>query len=299
LQDLRAYLGFVKVFFMQIVLAKTAGYCFGVQRAVEAVYEQLAQPAAFPIFTYGEIIHNRAVVQDLKNRGVAVIEGEEALAGIEAGVVIIRAHGAPRCVHQLLADKGLMKVDATCPYVRRIHEIVEKESSAGHEIIIVGSPKHPEVEGIRGWSGSATYVVETRGEAAQAAENLSGAGLIVAQTTFNHNNFQDIVDIFKEKGYNGNVVNTICNATKERQLEAERIAKDVDVMFVIGDAHSSNTAKLYEICRRECAGTYLVQTLEDLPDDLPRATTAIGITAGASTPNNIIEEVQTYVRTKF
>jgi 4-hydroxy-3-methylbut-2-enyl diphosphate reductase len=230
---------------------------------------------------------------------VAVIEGEEALAAIEAGTVIIRAHGAPQRVHQMIADKGLNKVDATCPYVRRIHEIVEKESGEGREIIIVGSPRHPEVEGIIGWSHRAAHVVETPAEAARLAENIGAARLIVAQTTFNHNKFQDIVDIFKEKGYNGNVVNTICNATKERQLEAERIAKDVDVMFVIGDAHSSNTAKLYEICRRECAKTYLVQTLEDLPDDLQGATTAIGITAGASTPNNIIEEVQTYVRAKF
>ncbi|MDR0221817.1 MAG: 4-hydroxy-3-methylbut-2-enyl diphosphate reductase, partial [Lachnospiraceae bacterium] len=265
----------------------------------EAVYEQIADPAAAPIFTYGHIIHNTAVVRDLENKGVVVIVGEEGLAAVTEGTVIIRAHGAPRRIHRLIAKKGLKKVDATCPYVRRIHEIVEKASGAGQEIIIAGSPKHPEVEGIIGWAESITHVIETPEEAAALAKNLGNTGLIVAQTTFNHNKFQDIVDIFAKRGYNGNVVNTICNATKERQLEAERIAKDVDVMFVIGDAHSSNTAKLYEICRKECADTYFVQTLKDLPLDLRGATTAIGITAGASTPNNIIEEVQTYARTKF
>lgn len=283
---------------MEIKLAKSAGFCFGVRRAVDTVYEQIAQ-APKPIFTYGLIIHNREVVKDLESKGVTVIHNEEELKAVTAGTVIIRAHGVARGIHQLIKKQGLLLIDATCPYVRRIHQIVAQESRAGKEIIIIGNIGHPEVEGITGWAAGKVFVAETEKDALYLAEKLRGPGCIVSQTTFNYNKFQDIVDIFKEKYYNSNVVNTICSATRERQIEAERIAKEVDVMFVIGDIHSSNTAKLTEICRKECTNTYFVQTLKDLPLELPEATTLIGITAGASTPNNIIEEVQNYVRINF
>ena len=190
-------------------------------------------------------------------------------------------------------------VDATCPFVKRIHNIVEKESTAGKKIVIIGNAGHPEVEGIMGWSKVPAVVIESVEEARDFRCEPEQEICIVSQTTFNYNKFQDMVEIFKQKGYNVSVVNTICNATEVRQTEARKIAAQVDVMIVIGGNHSSNTRKLYEICMQECANTYFIQTLDDLHLDLPKSVRLVGITAGASTPNKIIEEVQNYVRINF
>ena len=219
--------------------------------------------------------------------------------------MVIRSHGVSREIYEAVEAQGLDCVDATCPFVKRIHKIVEKESRAGKRIIIIGNPGHPEVEGIRGWALSETAVIESQEEAKTFADdpkNLENKGeewCIVSQTTFNYNKFKELVEIFLKKGYNGIVVNTICNATEERQTEARQIASQVGSMIVIGDTHSSNTRKLYEICKEECGDTYFIQTLDDLHLELPKAASPVGITAGASTPNNIIEEVQNYVRINF
>ena len=282
-------------------MAESAGFCFGVERAVNLVYEQVETGKT--IYTYGPITHNDEVVSELAKKGVGILEGEESLKGLTSGTVVIRAHGVPRRVYELLREKGIECVDATCPFVKRIHEIVEKESKAGKHIIVVGNPLHPEVEGIVGWCDGPVTVLETPEEArdfVQKGEVFKENPLcIVAQTTFNYNKFQYIVEILKEKGYNSSVVNTICNATQERQKQARAIASEADVMIVIGGRHSSNTRKLYEICCEECAKTYFIQTLDDLHLDLPKAVRLIGITAGASTPNKLIEEVQNYVRINF
>ena len=287
----------------KIIIAKNAGFCFGVRRAVDTVYDEIADQARnankIPIYTYGLIIHNMEVVKDLEAKGVKIIHNEDELKAISHGTVIIRTHGVAKRIHQLMSGLNLNIIDTTCPYVRRIHQIVEKESREGRRIIITGNLGHPEVEGITGWAESEVFVVESEQDARILAEKIDDNACIVSQTTFNYNKFQDIVDIFMEKCYNGTIVNTICSATEERQIETGRIAKEVDAMIVIGDIHSSNTAKLVEISRKECANTYFVQTLKDLPDKLPKTTTLIGITAGASTPNNIIEEVQKHVRTNF
>ena len=284
---------------MEIKMAKSAGFCFGVRKAVDTVYEKIAENDGSPIYTYGLIIHNMEVVSDFEKKGVIVLHNEEELKNVKKGTVIIRTHGAHKSIHQILDGLNVKVIDATCPYVRRIHQIVEKESLEGKQIVVIGNLGHPEVEGITGWSSGQVYVVESEEDAIRLADKMNDNTCIVSQTTFNYNKFQDIVDIFVEKDYNGNVVNTICNATEERQIETGRIAKEVDAMIVIGDIHSSNTAKLVEISRKECANTYFVQTIKDLPLDLPETTTMIGITAGASTPNNIIEEVQNYVRINF
>ncbi len=282
---------------MEVILAEHAGFCFGVKRAVEQVYEQAA--TGKPIYTYGPIIHNEEVVKDLAGKGVQVIESQEDLMQIKEGTVVIRSHGVSREICEQITDKGLECVDATCPFVKRIHKIVEKESSEGKRVVIIGNAGHPEVEGIMGWSKTQTTVIGTLEEAQNFPCNTGEELCIVSQTTFNYNKFQDMVEIFKEKGYNGSVVNTICNATEVRQTEARKIAAKVDVMIVIGGNHSSNTRKLYEICRQECENTYFIQTLDDLHLDLPKSVRLVGITAGASTPNNIIEEVQNYVRINF
>ena len=282
---------------MEVILAESAGFCFGVKRAVEKVYEQAA--IGKKIYTFGPIIHNEEVVKDLENKGVTVIETEEELTSLTEGTVVIRSHGVSKHICDLIAQSGLECVDATCPFVKRIHNIVEKESAAGKKIIIIGNAGHPEVEGIMGWSHTPASVIESAEEAENFNCKKDEMLCIVSQTTFNYNKFKDLVEIFQQKGYNVNVVNTICNATEERQTQAREIAARVDAMIVIGGKHSSNTRKLYEICKEKCANTYFIQTLDDLHLELPETAALVGITAGASTPNNIIEEVQNYVRINF
>ncbi len=282
---------------MEVILAESAGFCFGVKRAVEKVYEQAA--IGKKIYTFGPIIHNEEVVKDLENKGVTVIETEEELTSLTEGTVVIRSHGVSKHICDLIAQSGLECVDATCPFVKRIHNIVEKESAAGKKIIIIGNAGHPEVEGIMGWSHTPASVIESAEEAENFNCKKDEMLCIVSQTTFNYNKFKELVEIFQKKGYNVNVVNTICNATEERQTQAREIAARVDAMIVIGGKHSSNTRKLYEICKEKCANTYFIQTLDDLHLELPETAALVGITAGASTPNNIIEEVQNYVRINF
>ena len=282
---------------MEVILAKSAGFCFGVKRAVDQVYEQIK--TGKKIYTYGPIIHNEEVVKDLEEKGVTVVPNKEALQALEEGTVIIRSHGVAKEIYELLETKGVECVDATCPFVKRIHKIVEKESVAGKHIVVVGNPGHPEVEGIVGWCEGDVTVIETPEEALAFSASETEEICIVSQTTFNYNKFQHIVEIFQKKGYNVSVVNTICNATEERQTEAREIASKADAMIVIGGKHSSNTRKLYEICSSECADTYFIQTLDDLHLELPKSAFLVGITAGASTPNKIIEEVQNYVRINF
>ena len=283
---------------MEIIKAKTAGFCFGVKRAVDTVYEQIGDCEG-PIYTYGPIIHNEEVVKDLESRGVKVLRTEEALDSVSEGTVIIRSHGVEKRIHDELEKKGIRIVDATCPFVKKIHNIVQKESAQGKYILIIGNPDHPEVIGIRGWAGENAAVIQCSADIEKIDFTEKEKICVVSQTTFNYNKFKDLVEIIKKKSYDVSVLNTICNATKERQTEAESIAKSVDAMIVIGDKHSSNTQKLFEICRGACNNTYYIQTLDDLDLNQLGSVETVGITAGASTPNNIIEEVQNNVRIIF
>jgi 4-hydroxy-3-methylbut-2-enyl diphosphate reductase len=183
--------------------------------------------------------------------------------------------------------------------VKRIHNIVEKESGNGRHIIIIGNDGHPEVEGIKGWSHTPATVIESEQEAEDFTTKNGEKLCIVSQTTFNYKKFKYLVEIFQKKGYDIIVANTICNATEQRQKEAIELAAKADVMIVIGGFHSSNTRKLYELCKSKCENTYYIQTLADLQIDIPNSVELVGITAGASTPNKIIEEVQNYVRINF
>ena len=276
---------------MQVTVAKSAGFCFGVQRAVDTVYEQV-EKGVRPIYTYGPIIHNEVVVQDLEEKGVQVLESQEDLEQLNEGTVIIRSHGVGKEIYDQISAKGLNCVDATCPFVKKIHRTVEKESAAGRQIIIIGNDNHPEVEGIKGWCRHPALVIESA-EQAEALNLPEGTKVcVVSQTTFNDKKFKDLVEILDKKRYDRIVVNTICNATEERQTEARQIAGKVDAMIVIGGSHSSNTQKLFEICRKECENTYYIQTVHDLDLEVLRSTGLVGITAGASTPKKIIEEVQ-------
>ena len=283
----------------KVTVAKSAGFCFGVERAVDQVYEQIEalknKKASGPIYTYGPIIHNEEVVRDLSDKGVMVLETEEELRALprNQGTVIIRSHGVSRHVYEILKERNVAVVDATCPFVKKIHRIVAEHSAAGEAVVIIGSPDHPEVEGIKGWGNEHTTVIMD-GEGADNYRLPEGRKLcIVSQTTFNYNKFKELVEKFLKKGYDSSVLNTICNATQERQVEAAKIASRVDAMIVIGGRHSSNTQKLYEICLKECKNTFYIQTLGDLDPDSVSSVRSVGITAGASTPKKIIEEVHT------
>ena len=282
---------------METKLAECAGFCFGVKRAVDTVYEQVNNGKT--IYTYGPIVHNEEVVRELGELGVRVLESKEELASLSSGSVIIRAHGVPEEIYRLLEQRGLECIDATCPFVKRIHNVAEKESRAGKHVVVIGNAGHPEVEGIVSRCQGNVTVLEGIEDAEDFVPPERKEICVVAQTTYNYNKFHYIVEIFEKKGYNGIVVNTICNATEERQRAARTLAAEADVMIVIGGRHSSNTRKLYDICREECADTYFIQTLDDLRLELPNAVRLVGITAGASTPNKLIEEVQNYVRINF
>ena len=278
----------------EVIVAKSAGFCFGVQRAVDTVYNQCGGKN---VFTYGPIIHNEEVVKDLENKSVHVINSADEIN--DDSTVIIRSHGVSKDVYDSLHEKNVNIVDATCPFVLKIHKIVKEESANGSQIVIIGNENHPEVEGIMGWSLSDTYVIDTSEKAQNLVLDSQRRVCIVSQTTFNYNKFQELVEIIKEKGYDIIVLNTICNATEERQTEARAIAEQVDAMIVIGGRNSSNTQKLFEICKNECKNTYYIQTVKDLDLAEVRSVDNVGITAGASTPNNIIEEVQKNVRNEL
>lgn len=279
---------------MEVTTAKTAGFCFGVKRAVATVYEEIekGKEKQEVIYTYGPIIHNEQVVSDLEKHGVMVIHDKEELKSVTTGTVIIRSHGVDEEIYNMIDAQGLKLVDATCPFVKKIHRTVAEKSKEGYDIIIIGNEKHPEVQGIKGWSKSNTFIMNTEEEALKFNDFSYKKFCVVAQTTFNYKKFDKMVEIIAKKGYDIVVVNTICNATNERQVEARQIAAVSDAMIVIGGRNSSNTQKLYEICKEECKHTYYIQQLEDLDLEKLQTCRNVGITAGASTPNNIIEEVQ-------
>ena len=275
---------------MQIKVAEHAGFCFGVRQAVDKVYELSGEGAARPIFTLGPIIHNERVVDDLKKRGVLVADEVEDVP--EDGLVVIRSHGVGESVIKKLESKNIPYENATCPFVKKIHETVRKMSEEGQEIVIIGSGEHPEVKGILGWSKNGGTVIETHEQARQfRPTDPSNQVCVVAQTTFNSKKFKEFVEILEKKEYNLNVVNTICRATKERQEEAALLSTQCDGMIVIGGADSSNSRKLYEICKQQCENTFFIQTADAIEDISFDGFAALGITAGASTPNTLIQEV--------
>ena len=282
---------------MKVELAKSAGFCFGVEKAVNTVYEE-AKKGNDIVYTLGPIIHNEEVVKDMKKRGVEAVKMED-LASLPKGTVIIRSHGVSREIFNFVKRSGHRVVDATCPFVKKIHAIVSVQSGKGKTVVIIGNPEHPEVMGIRGWGDENTYAVENIEQFINLELKKDEEIIIVAQTTFNHKKFQEIIDKISILGYDVRCFNTICNATQERQAEAKKIASNVDAMIVIGDKKSSNTGKLVEICQEECKNTVFIQTLEDLDYGALLSVDSVGITAGASTPKHIIEEVQNIVRSKF
>ncbi len=289
---------------MEIIVAKSAGFCFGVKRAVDTVYSELKKGGE--LYTYGPIIHNEEVIRELSEKGVIILNDKDELKGLKADpegrikkTVIIRSHGAEKEVHDIILQNGLQLVDATCPFVKKIHNIVNEECRKGRQIVIIGNKNHPEVEGIMGWCEGTPIVIENKEEAEGLKAYREVPVCVVSQTTFNYNKFKELVEILSEYCYDINAVHTVCSATEQRQTEALELAKQVDAMLVVGGAKSSNTQKLFEICSSECNNTYFIQTAKDLKEKDFSLVSRLGVTAGASTPNNIIEEILYYVRINF
>ena len=292
---------------MKVRLAESAGFCYGVERAVNAVYDEVEKKSG-KIYTYGPIVHNDIVVNELAAKGVEVIEDLDELQNmsdkgeLHDTTVIIRAHGQQKNVTDLQNSEKCCAhlVDATCPLEQKKQETENKAQKNGEKIIVTGTATHPEVVGILGQIGADATVIENVSDAENVKLDENAEYCLVSQTTFNVHKFKDIVAILKKKSYHVNVVDTICNATQLRQKEARELSRECDAVIVIGGRHSSNASKLYDICSKECSMTYFIESLQDFTEKkLDSSVRCVGITAGASTPKTIIQEVLSYVRDEF
>ena len=272
----------------KILVAKTAGFCFGVDRAVKIVYNELDNRNN--VVTLGPIIHNSNVVADLEERGCKAVTLDEVTSG---QTVIIRSHGVPKQVFERLEQIGCQTVDATCPFVKRIHNIAAERTAEGYTVLIAGDSSHPEVEGIRGFCETESFVFD----GCKELENLlKSTGFskkklaILAQTTYNKAKWDQCCKTAAELAPDALIYNTICSATAERQAEAAELAKNADLMIIVGGRHSSNTHKLKAVCDEYCP-CYLIESADELDGIDLSSAGLIGISAGASTPAYIIKEV--------
>ncbi|MGI6546277.1 MAG: bifunctional 4-hydroxy-3-methylbut-2-enyl diphosphate reductase/30S ribosomal protein S1 [Fastidiosipilaceae bacterium] len=278
---------------MSVKMARSAGFCRGVDYAVQTAYQLLEEQDGEngPIYMYGELIHNRLVMGDLAERGARLATSIEDIP--DGAKVIIRAHGVTPQEVRRLKEKDCVVIDCTCGYVKHIHKLVKEAHERGERIIIVGDPNHPEVIGINGECDNSAVIIQTT-EQAERFDFGDDDWTLVAQTTFSVSNFAVILSTLRKSIANLHSFDTICNATENRQREAEALASHSDVMLVIGSNHSSNTVKLLDICRGECGDTHLIEGIDDLHQLLAERDFSgkrIGITAGASSPESIIMEV--------
>ena len=277
-----------------IRVAKTAGFCFGVRNAVR-IAEKTAAEQDGTVYTYGPLIHNAAVVEKLEAQNIFSIDSLEGLAAGQT--VVIRAHGVGRQVYEEMEARGLHVVDATCPRVKQIHRIVEEQEAEGRTVLILGDPNHPEIKGIDGWCKNPRCIISEPEDVEKIPFSSENSFSLVAQTTFNQYKFLKIVELLKKMSYNSiRVFSTICQATRDHQEEAIQMAADSDLMVVIGGKHSSNTRKLFDLCKERCDHTFLVENAADPGMDqvlklLEKGSLKAGITAGASTPDFIMQEV--------
>ena len=277
---------------MEILRAEHSGFCFGVRQAIEKTLSQIEekQQTNDPghIYTCGPLIHNRDVTDELAEKGVRIIDRpSDASPG---DTVIVRSHGEPRRFYEEAEAQGVRLVDATCPFVARIHKLVSKAHEEGQNIIIAGDASHPEVIGINGWCENSAVIL---GSAEDAENYAESSAFLVCQTTLRASLLQEITDVLLRKNVQLTVENTICSATRDRQEAAESLSREADAMVVIGGKHSSNTKKLFQICQKYCEQTYFVENIADLPLKQLEKCNKIGITAGASTPERTIKEVIT------
>ena len=275
----------------EIIRAEHSGFCFGVKQAIEKTEEQIKKYKLHDggntrIYTCGQLIHNQSVTDSLAARGVGIIEtpGEAQ----EGDTVIVRSHGEGKSFFEEAQQRGLKVVDATCPFVNRIHQLVSEADRQGKSVVIVGDRSHPEVAGINGWCENKATIVNSREEAAEIeAEHI----FLVCQTTIKKELLDEIVEVFEEKNIDAEINNTICSATRDRQEACAELAAKSDAMVIIGGRNSSNTRKLYEISKKLCKNSYFIENIRDLPLKQLRKCNKIGIAAGASTPECVIKEV--------
>lgn len=270
---------------MEMFLAQSAGFCFGVKRAIDIAY-QTADESNNKVYTLGPIIHNEQVINRLKELGINEIDSLDSIT--ENSTVIIRTHGVAPEIYESLISSNIDFIDATCPFVKKIHKIVREYHNKGYKIIIFGDKNHPEVQGINGWCDYSAYIVENLSQIENS--ETSDKVCIVAQTTFSKEIWKKIKEFAKTSCKDVLLFDTICSATYERQKEAKEIAEKSDCMIVIGGRHSSNTKKLFDICAKLCPNTFHIETVSELPKSVLDRN-AIGVTAGASTPEWIIKEV--------
>jgi len=276
---------------MQVLLADEYGFCFGVERAVEMVEEALEEGAT--VRTLGPLIHNTQEIGRLEAEGVATID---APAEVEPGVTaVIRAHGVTPTVQRELEARAEKVIDATCPFVTKVQKLAERAAAAGRDVVVVGNPDHPEMIGVRGYAPQHAHVVRDASEVAQLPP--LHAPLVVSQTTLKLSTFLEAADAVRLKADSEpQIVNTICSATRDRQDAARALAGHVDAFYVIGGKHSSNSIKLLSVCKEQCAQSFLIETPEEInPEDL-RGARRVGVTAGASTPIWLIEQVVARLR---
>jgi len=275
---------------MSIEIAKTAGFCVGVERAVNLAMKECEKGET--VYTLGQLIHNAAVNEKLRALGAVCVESTDEVP--ENAKVIIRAHGVGRNVYEELEKKNARIIDATCGFVKKIHRIVEQESLDGRLIIVMGNASHPEVMGIVGWSGECLVMENVEDmEKFLSKNDINGHTplSIVAQTTSNVGKWEKFIKFTKKQCTNAKIFDTICSATDERQKEARKLASESDVSIVVGDRGSSNTMKLVDICRQECERVYLVSSADELCGIEFSQEQKIGVTAGASAPGWLIKEV--------
>lgn len=278
---------------MEVKIAQNAGFCFGVKRAMNMAWSELENRENNKVYSLGPLIHNKQAVDRYKEKGLVE---ESSLENIpNDSKLIIRSHGVSEKIYNDSKLKNMDIVDTTCPYVKKIHDIVSEFSKKGYKIIIVGNAKHPEIIGINGWCNDKAYVINSQEEIDDIDFDNKYEYCVVSQTTANVESFNKIVDKLKTKIENLTVKNTICFATKERQLSAIDLAKEVDCMIVIGGKHSSNTQKLVSICN-DIVPTFSIETKEELDDTLLQQFKVAGVTAGASTPDWIISDVINYLK---
>ena len=270
----------------EIIRAKNSGFCFGVKQAIEKTEEQVEKNQGKRIFTCGPLIHNQFVTDQLAAKGVGIIyKPEEAEEG---DIVIVRSHGETKAFFDEAEKRNLEVVDATCPFVNKIHKLVFDANGEGKSIVIVGDRNHPEVVGINGWCENKAFIVNCREDVATVDADKV---FLVCQTTIKKELMDEIIIALQEKGIEIEVNNTICNATRERQESCDQLSQKVDAMVIVGGRNSSNTRKLYEISKKNCNNSFFVENIADLPLKELKKCNKIGIAAGASTPECVIKEV--------
>ena len=272
---------------LEYKLAENAGFCIGVQHALNVSYKLLRDKKSSNILIWGPIIHNQAVIDELESLGAIITEDTNKICANSH--VIIRAHGVTPDVVDYFEKNKITFSDATCVYVKKIQQLARNKYEDGYQLIIVGNKDHPEVIGINGWAGNSAWIMDDQANFLNLETEKKIC--VIVQTTFHKKKFLEIADIIKKQYPNCEIYDTICESTAKRQQEAERLALESDIMLVLGGEHSSNTRKLYDICKEYCKDTFLLETAGDLPPANILKNKKIGITAGASAPDWIIKEV--------